>query len=223
MEYQQILATWKSYDQQLAENLRLNRQLTEDITRIKVQSFLQSMQPIKTFTILVGIAWVFFLATLVLALLPYANLFFLVSAALLALLNAIAIGIYLFQAILIQQADITEPILATQGKIASLKSSTLWIARILFLQLPLWTIFYWNNSMLENGHIALLVLQVLITFVFACTGFWLFFNIRFENRHKKWFRLIFQGKEWTPLIKSMDLLEQVKEFNCEPSVKNDSF
>jgi len=223
MDYNDILNTWKSYDLRLAENLRLNRKNAEDITRMKVNSFLRSMQPIKIFTILVGIAWVFFLLTMVLALFSVASPFFLVSAALLAFLNAIAIGIYLYQAILIYQADISEPILATQEKIASLKSTTLWIARILFLQLPLWTIFYWNNSMLENGHFALLVLQALVTFVFAYTGIWLFFNISFKNRNKRWFLLIFQGNEWTPLIKSMDLLEQVKEVNGEPSVKSDSF
>jgi len=41
---------------------------------------------------------------------------------------------------------------------------------------------------------------------------WLFFNIKYENRNKKWFQLIFSGKEWTPLMKSMELLEQVEEY-----------
>jgi len=42
---------------------------------------------------------------------------------------------------------------------------------------------------------------------FTVIAIWLFFNIKYENKNKKWFQLIFNGKEWTPLMKSMELLE----------------
>lgn len=215
MEDIEIINLWKSYDQKLEENLILNRKNAGDITRMKVRSILASMRPLKIFTIVVGLLWVGLLDGLIMSLLPVANPFFLISAGIQVLLTKLAIGIYLYQLILIHQVDISEPILATQDKIARLKASTLWVARILFLQLPVWTTFYWNKSMLENGHIVLYILQMIVTLSFAFLAVWLFRNIRYENRDKKWFRFMFEGKEWSPVIKAMDLLNQIDEYQIE--------
>jgi len=214
MEDTQIINLWRSYGQKLEESLQLNRKNAEEITRIKVRSFLASMKPLKIFTIVVGILWVGFVDLLIIKTFPAANWFFIVSAGIQVLLTKLAIIIYLYQLILIHQADISEPVLETQRKLASLKSTTLWIARILFLQLPVWTTFYWNKSMLVNGNIALYLLQIVITGSFTFVAVWLFRNIKNENKDKKWFRLIFNGNEWTPLIKSIELLNQVKEYKA---------
>ncbi|MEO6453117.1 MAG: hypothetical protein ABIN97_03545 [Ginsengibacter sp.] len=53
---------------------------------------------------------------------------------------------------------------------------------------------------------------IMVTLLFTYIAIWLFFNIRYENKNKKWFKLIFNGKEWTPLMKSMELLQQVEEY-----------
>ena len=68
--------------------------------------------------------------------------------------------------------------------------------------------------MLLNGNTALYILQILITLSFTFIAVWLFRNIKNENNDKKWFRLIFTGNEWTPLIKSIELLNQVKEYKA---------
>jgi len=215
MEDTAIINLWKSYEKKLEANLLLNRKNAEDITKMKVQSFLASMQPLKIFAILAGVLWVGFVDLLIINVFPVANLFFLISAGTQVLLTKLAIGIYLYQTILINQVDSSEPILATQEKIVRLKSSTLWVARFMFLQLPVWTTFYWNNAMLENGNMALLILQAIVTGSFTFLAVWLFFNIKYENREKKWFRLIFRGKEWDPMIKSMELLQQIEEYKIE--------
>jgi hypothetical protein len=212
MEDTEIINLWRSYGQKLEESLELNRKNAEEITRMKVRSFLASMKPLKIFTIVVGILWVGFVDLLIIKTFPAANWFFIVSAGIQVLLTKLAIIIYLYQLILIHQADITEPVLETQRKLASLKSTTLWIARILFLQLPVWTTFYWNKTMLLNGNTLLYVLQIMITGSFTFVAVWLFRNIKNENKDKKWFRLIFNGNEWTPMLKSIELLNQVKEY-----------
>jgi hypothetical protein len=58
-------------------------------------------------------------------------------------------------------------------------------------------------------------IRLFFTISFTVVAFWLFINIKYENRNKKWFQLIFNGKEWTPLMKSMELLEQVEEYKDE--------
>ncbi len=215
MEDTEILNLWKTYDRKLEENLVLNRRNADDITRLKAQSLLTSMKPLKIFTVVVGILWVAFVDVLIVNLFHVANPFFLISAGIQVILTKLAIGIYLYQLIIIDQTDISEPILATQEKLASLKSTTIWVTRILFLQLPVWTTFYLNDGMLESGSTWLLALQFLITASFTILAIWLFVNIKYENRDKKWFRLIFDGKEWTPVIKSIELLDQIKTYKNE--------
>lgn len=222
MEDTEIINLWKSYDKKLEESLLFNQKNAEEITKIKVRSFLSSMKPIKIFIILTGIVWVAFVDVLIVNLFNVASPFLLVSAAIHVLLTKLAIGIYLYQLILIYQVDINEPILATQEKLIRLRSTTLWISRLLFLQLPVWTTFYWNKSMLENGNIWAHSVQFIVTASFIYLAIWLFINIKYENRDKKWFSLLFTGIEWNPLVKSMELLSQIDEYKTENKTANEN-
>ena len=207
---------WKSSNEKLEMSLSLGRKNAEDITQMKVQKFISSMKPFKMFTILAGLLWVGILGTAVLNLFIYAfpqvNQFFLFSAAIQVSLTAIALIIYIYQLVLIYQVDISEPILETQAKLIKLKSSSLLVARILLLQLPVWTTFYWNESMFANGNIFFLIIQGIVTLTFIIVAGWLFFNIKIENKDKKWFRFLFSGSEWQPIISSMNIMKQLGEF-----------
>ncbi len=207
---------WKITNEKLEESFVINRKNTEDITRITVHNLLGSMKPVKIFALLVGVFWVgiggIALSSIYLNSFSEANKFFLFSASIQVGVTAMALFIYLYQLITIYQVDITEPIIRTQEQLARLKKSTLWVTRILFLQLPVWTTFWWNETMLEDWGILQWIMTLFFTISFTVIAVWLFFNIKYENRNKKWFQLIFSGKEWTPLMKSMELLEQLKEY-----------
>lgn len=158
---------------------------------------------------------------LIVSLFPVAGPFFLVPAGIQVLLTKLGIAIYLYQFILIHQIDISNPVLATQQKLVQLRSATLWVARLLFLQVPVWTTFYWSKSMLEHGSIALVVFQNnSYFFLFTLMAVWLFLNINYENRDKKWFRLIVNGKEWSAVIKSMELLREIHDYRTEDKAAN---
>ncbi len=208
---------WQTTNDKLEENFVINKKNTDDITRIKVHSILGSMKPIKIFTLLIGILWVgigvIALSSIYLNSFAEANKFFLFSASIQVSLTAMALFVYLYQLVTIYQVDITDPIIGTQKKLSSLKISTLWVNRILLLQLPVWTTFWWNETMLTDWGILQWSTTLFFTISFTVVAFWFFINIRYENRDKKWFKLIFSGKEWTPLMKSMELLEQVEEYN----------
>jgi hypothetical protein len=207
---------WQTTNEKLEESFVINRKNTEEITRMKVYSLLDSMKPIKIFALLVGILWVgiggIALSSIYLNSFSEANKFFLFSASIQVGFTAIALFIYLYQLITIYQVDITDPIIKTQEKLARLKTTTLLVTRILFLQLPVWTTFWWNETMLTDWGILQWIMTLFFTLSFTVIAICLFFNIKYENRNKKWFQLIFNGKEWTPLIKSMELFEQVEEY-----------
>lgn len=205
---------WQTTNEKLDQSFVINQKNTEDITRITVFHFLGSMKPIKIFTLLVGFLWVSIGANALINIYLYAfseaNKFFLFSATVQVLLTAIALLIYIYQLIKIYQVDISDPILQTQKKLAELKISTLWVARILFLQLPVWTTFWWNETMLRDWNFVQWTITGIVTISFTYIAIWLFFNIKYENRHQKWFKLLFDGKEWTPLMRSMELLEEIE-------------
>lgn len=212
----EIKNLWLAANAKLEESFVINKKNTEDIARIKTHHLLGSMKPIKIFTILIGFLWVgagvFILTPIYLYAFSEVSKFFLFSASIQILLTAIALFIYIFQLILIYQTEIADPILKTQERLAQLRISTLWVTRILFLQLPVWTTFWWSGNLFTDWTLLQWVVSLSVTIPFTFAAFWLFFNIKYENRNKKWFKLIFDGKEWTPLQKSMELLEQIETY-----------
>ncbi len=207
---------WQGTNEKLERSMAINKKNTDEITRMKVHSMVGSMKPIKIFTLLMGMLWVgigvIALSSIYFHSYMEANKFFLFSASVQVGLTAMSLFVYLYQLILIYKVDISDSIIKTQEKLASLKISSLWVTRILFLQLPVWTTFWWNETMLEDWSIFQWAIILLFTISFTFIALWLFFNIKYENRNKQWFQFIFNGKEWTPLMKSMELLGQVENY-----------
>ncbi|MBI1192925.1 MAG: hypothetical protein GC205_07100 [Bacteroidetes bacterium] len=215
MEIQALQQSWSRYEEKLDEVLRINHQQATDIAQLKSHSLLGTMRPVKLFTLVAGVVWVLLLNTLLIAGFATFHPFFLVSMGIQSLFTTIAIFVYLYQLVLLQRTDFNKPIFAVQAKIARLQTSTLWVTRILFLQLPVWTTFYLNDTMIAQGSTGLWIFQIGVTFLFLVAALWLFVNIRIENKDKRWFRLLFQGKEWTPLMQAMSLLEEVDSLTRE--------
>lgn len=210
---------WQATNEKLEKTIAVNSINQGEISQLKVYHFISSMKPTKLFALIAGIIWVGLGATFLSHEYLYAfsvtNKYFLFSASIQVGLTAVALFVYLYQLITIYQIDITDPILITQKKLASLKISTLWVTRILLLQLPVWTTFWWTDVMFREWNVVQWLITGSFTITFAFAAIWLFVNIRFENRDKKWFKLIFNGKEWTPLIKAMELLEQVEAYAAD--------
>lgn len=212
MEELALKELWQSYNNRLEESLLINKKNTESITKMQAASLLNSIKPIKIFAMLAGIGWVFVIDTILWHLLEVASLFFLISAGIQVILTKLALFIYLYQLIVIYQIDISDPVVATQEKLASLRSSSLWVARILFLQLPVWSTFYLRKEIFSVNNQSYLIVNLAITLLFVLVSLWLFFNINYKNKDKKWFRMIFGGKEWDNVLKSITLYNDIQDF-----------
>ncbi|HMQ06890.1 MAG TPA: hypothetical protein PKC30_06280 [Saprospiraceae bacterium] len=210
---------WQTTHDQWEKSLIINKKNMEEITRLKARNFLSSMKPVKIFTLISGILWVGILGIIIFHLFINAydriSLFFLYSASFQVLLTSIAVVMYMVQLDLIYTTDFSGSVLDIQKKLLKLQSSSLNVARILFLQLPAWTTFYWNDTMLASGNIFFWILQGLITLSAIYGAFWLFSNIKYENRNKKWFQWIFSGNEWLPIIQALEHIKQIEEYQKE--------
>jgi hypothetical protein len=215
MENQELKQLWLSYHEKMDTNLKMTQIVVENTTDLRIKRLLGSMKPLKIVAVMLGILWVIFLDIILIATFGEASPFFIISVVVQVVLTKLAIRKYIAQLILIQQIDTSAPVLITQQKLAQLQSSTLWVARLLFLQLPVWSTFYLRQGMFKAENAALLVVQAVVTLALTYAAVWLFKNITPQNKDKKWFKLIFDGQEWQPVVKAMHLLDQIKQYKTE--------
>ena len=206
---------WQTGNDEIALSQTSDKTSLENLTKRNVSHFLSSMKPIKIFTLFVGMLWVFGIGYVLIKLTLYAyeqvSPYFLYSAYFQLMLTALAVILYIFQLSTLYRIDFDKPVIILQKTLINLKVSTLNITRILMLQLPFWTTFYWNEGMFKNGTLALFIIQGTVTVSFTYLAIWLYFNLTFENANKWWFKLLLNGKEWEPLMTSIEILNDMEE------------
>ncbi len=222
MEDSELKNIWKEYDRKIQEskilNLQswvLNLQSFEFIKTEKAKSKLNALSRQKKWMIWLGFIWVFFLVFLIVNSLEFSKIFFVISAGSIALCTSIAIVTYIRHVILIKEIDNTDSLVETQRKTAFLQTSTLKIVRILFLQFPFYSIFFWTPQMITSGPIAFWTISFPIAIFFIWLSAWLFRNISFRNANKRWFKVLFSGSEWTSVTKALGYLNEINEFRKE--------
>ena len=206
---------WQTGNEQIALSQKSDKTSLDKLTKRNVSHFLSSMKPIKIFTLLAGLLWVlgigYVLIKLTIIAYDQVSPYFLYSAFFQVMLTAMAVILYIIQLSTLYSIDFNKPVVILQKTLINLKASTLNVTKILILQLPFWTTFYWNESMFKNGTLPLFILQGAVTISFTCLAIWLFFNLKYENSDKWWFKLLLQGKEWEPLITSIGILNDMEE------------
>lgn len=209
MNITELTELWQNQQVHLTQTMEMNKVLAKEVQTLKLQQLFASMRPIKIFTLVVGLLWVVFVDSILVATYGIASPYFFWSALLQSVITKVAIGVYLYQIILLYQTDVSHAVSAVQQRIGHLTLSTLWVTRILFLQLPLWTTFWWTESFINGISPLAKSLLFTVAILFTAAGLWMFINIRIENSPKTWFRLIFSGREWDPLVKAQEVLEEL--------------
>ncbi len=222
MEDNELKNMWKEYDRKIEEskilNLQswvLNLQAFEYIKTEKAKSKLNALSRQKKWMIALGFVWLFFLIFLIVNSLEFSKAFFIISVGCIALFTLIAIVTYIRHVILIDEIDNSESLVETQEKAAKLQSSTLQTGRILFLQTPFYSTFFWSQQMITDAPLAFWTISFPIAIFFVWLSVWLYRNISFKNVNKKWFKILFSSSEWTSVTKALQYLEEINEFKKE--------
>ncbi len=217
MEDIELKNLWDASNQQLEQARLLNMQswvvsakTFEYLQKHKAQSKLTALSTFKKWMIALGIIWVLFLVVL-LAGDHFKHFYFSGSVAILAVFNIYAVHAYIKQVILINQIDYDSSIIDTQKKLTALQVSTINIVRILFLQAPFYTTFYWSQQWMQTD-IKFWLITFPISLLILLGSLWLYRNISFKNTDKKWFRLLMGTREWTSIIDARKYLEEIEEF-----------
>jgi hypothetical protein len=222
MEDRDLKNIWQSYDKKIAEAIALNAQswalnlsCFATIQQQKAASKTNALAKFKTRAIVLGIIWVLFLLFFVWGN-QLQNLYFAVSLTALALFSAYAIIVYIKHIILIRQLEYDGNIIETQKKLAELQASTFKSTRILWLQMPFYTTWFWHSSWIHFDSPYFWLITFPITMFFTLLAVYLYKNIHAGNMHKKWVRsLMMAGPEYKNVMKSIKFLEEIEEFNKE--------
>ena len=190
----------------------LHLQTFEYLQTQKAKSKLNAVSRFKKWVIALGLLWVIFLVFLIAGSLVWSKVFFVVSVAIILGFNIYAVIMYIQHTLLIHEIDNSESLLEVQEKTARLKASTLQGTRILFLQTPFYATFSWNLQWMRESPASFWLVAFPVAGLLAGVSVWLYLNIHPRNAGKKWFKLLFSGREWTSVIKAMDYLKEIEEY-----------
>lgn len=143
------------------------------------------------------------------------KIFFCICTAAIGIITLYAVVVYIKQLYWIQKFNNAENIVEAQEKLIRLKDSTLSVTRILFLQTPFYCLFFVSPAMIAGSPAAFLLITLPIALLFTFAAIWLYRNIDIKNAQKKWFRILFGSSEWTHLVQSKQLLDDIEEFKKE--------
>src|ERR1700744_4282834 len=212
MDELELKSIWNAYDKKLERSLRLNIRMFEDLQTGKATSKLNALLSIKVVGVVIGILWGAFLGFLVFAV-NIKNLWFSGSVLLIMIFSVIAIVRYIEHIILINQINYTESITNTQAKLAELQLSTIHTTRFVWLQLPFYATFFWNNQWVTEGDKGFWLIAFPVAVLLALLAIWLYKNITPENLHKSWVKKFMMiGMEYQYALSASELLQEIEEF-----------
>ena len=218
MEDIELKNLWQSYDTKIsnaallnAQSWALNFRCFESIQQQKITSKLNALTRHNIAAVIIGIIWVLVLGILVWGN-HFANPFFGISVSMILLFSLYAIVVYIKHIIMISQVDYDHTILDTQKKLTAIQASTFQSIRIIWIQMPFHTTWWWSISFVTSG-IGFWLISFPITLLFTWLTLYIYRNLRAENMHKKWVRsLLMAGPELRNIIKSMAFLKEIEEF-----------
>jgi len=222
MEDIELKNIWKQYDEQIASSKALNLQTwalhlhcVELVQNQKAASKLNSLARFKGWAVALGIVWVLFLGMLVYGN-HFSNPYFGISVTAILIFNLYAVIIYLKQIILIKQINYDGSITDTQQKLARLESSTINSTRVLWLQMPFYTTWFWHSSWIHVDEWKFWLITFPITLGFTLLAVYLYKNMTADNLHKKWIKtLMMAGPEYTSVIEAAGFLKEIEAFKKE--------
>jgi hypothetical protein len=217
MEDAELKDIWKEYDRKLEEarmlNLQswaLNLRWFETMQQQKMRSKMSWLAFIKVLMILAGMVWIYLLAWLLLHFFHRSSPFFVVSVGAILLFNMYGIVLYLRHLVLIRQINNSESVVGAQLKLAKLQASTLYSMRVLFLQTPFFSTFFYTVGLLHDTWF--LLIGPPVTLLLTAASIWLYRNLSSKNMHKKWFNKLLGSPEWTYITRSMGFIEEIEAF-----------
>lgn len=217
MEDNELQSMWRAdatkVDPAYVMNLQawaLHARTIEYVQTFKAEASLRSLVAFKKNAVIIGIIWSLLLGMLIYGN-HFKNVFFSGSLSVILLFSIVAIVVYIRQIVLIKSINYGEKVVGIQEKLLKLQVSTVNIIRLLWLQLPFYTSFFWSREWIETDP-AFWYTAFPITLVFTFLAIWIYRHISFKNTDKKWFGKLLGKKDWGSIIAARASLDEIATF-----------
>lgn len=213
MKTEELENIWQAYDEKLAQSLELNIKVLEKIEGQKVRRSFNALIRFKLFAIILGIPWNAFL--LFLLYYTWREPFFAIPDILLVIINTYAIAAYTKQIRVIRRIDFSNAISVTQEQLTRFHISVIRAFRTIFLQLPLWTVFYIRIPLLAGAGWIYWVIQSIVTLLAVFLSIWLYRHISVKNAGSKWVKALIWEDGGKSFEKATKFMQEIEEFKKE--------
>lgn len=119
---------------------------------------------------------------------------------------------YCYQLHLISQIRNDEDVLTTQYNLSKLRISSFNSLNLAVCQLPFWSICWMSLNALQESSLIYGGINLLIFSVLSYIAYWLYQKMSYKNKKSKIRDFFLSGREWEPILKSAEILEQIKAY-----------
>jgi hypothetical protein len=214
MEDHELINLWKAQNTQINQNISLNQNTLLETLRKKGKSTLWGLQVIRWVGIIFGIIWCLGIGFLVLITWNFSNGFFKTSLIIHLICTAMAVFLYAYHLYLLRVFNAL-PIAEAQKKLIALKNSNLKTLGILWLQLPVFSMWYISDQWMRDSPFTLWFIHFPIVLLQAYIGFWIYRNLDYKNHDKKWFRWFISQGEFKRIDKAISILQEIEELTAK--------
>ena len=135
-----------------------------------------------------------------------------------SIIMAIVVMTYIYHLVLISEIDNSSNIIEVQEKISKLKISSFNSTKLAIIQLPFWSICWVSLDALKGSPFLYGGINLIVFIGLSFFAYWLYINIDLQNLDSKINKFFFSGSEWDPIIKSANILEQLKEYKTNGGI-----
>lgn len=217
MEDKDLQELWKVSEKRLQESKLLNNQSWVLNYQIFVSMQQQKAKkkliyPIisKLITIVLGIAFIWFIAGLLYKHLDRVAV--VISTGAIILITGVVVVDYLIQLYFLCKLNFQESIIKSQKQLAFIETSITRSIRISFLQLPFYTFFYINHEVILRATISFWIFQLLFTGTFVAIALFFYINVSSKKLHKKWVKKLVDDAGGKAVTETMEFINQINDF-----------
>jgi hypothetical protein len=212
MEDNELINIWKAQDSQIKQNVGLNEDVLRETLHKEGKSSLWGLKIIRWVGIITGILWCLGVGGILIIAWNYSNIFFKSALIINLLCTGSAVFLYIYHLQLLKVFNAL-PVAVAQQKLIALRNSNLKTFGILWLQLPVFSMWFITDEWMRESPYTLWFIHFPLVLVQAYIGFWIYWNFDFRNHDKKWFRWFVSQGEFKNINKAMSILAQIEELN----------
>jgi hypothetical protein len=203
---------WKTYDHKLENILTINKDIALQLSKQKLDQQIRKLNRPKWTVTVIAVPYTILLINITIFAAIYEAYFVALGFGIISLIMSIVLGNYFYQLYLISEIRNSDDILFSQKQLSKLRISSFNSLKFAVFQLPFWSICWISIEALKASPYIYGGINIIVFLVFTFISIWLFRELSYKNKESKIRNFFLSGSEWTPIEKSNEILEQIKEF-----------